>query len=218
MMRLLGRVVMSVTVCMTLAFGIHTLRAGAEQHGAVVAVDDPQPVAGEVVTVEGSGFGEPVQEVLLQLDGDVVAQMASRADGTVSANLTIPTDLSGRHVVELVGLGEGDQQVAVATATIEVTSAPTEVASADVNRSPAPAEADPAPTEGAQTELAFTGLDGVLLQAAVGIALLMMGMFAVARSEEPLEEIVPIAPALRPYSPWHRTHDDIVPRGPRPPR
>ncbi len=88
--------------------------------GDEVTVSDPNPSPGSSVDVAASGF-QPNSDVdiLFRSTPTLLASVTADAGGDVAATVTIPSDASGEHRIELVGVApDGSARTVSATVTV----------------------------------------------------------------------------------------------------
>lgn len=85
---------------------------------ATLSVSTTTPYAGETMTVSGTGF-TPGEQVTLELHSTArdVGTATVQADGSFTTQITIPKDVSGRHLLSVVG---GDPACTVAPIALDI--------------------------------------------------------------------------------------------------
>lgn len=103
---------------------LNPMPASAQVYGpGEIEISTPTPVAGEPVTVQVSGFApNSVVEVFFRSAPILIGTFTADANGVVEATVAIPSDASGQHTIEVVGVdSNGDELVG----SIPVQVAPT---------------------------------------------------------------------------------------------
>lgn len=119
--RIVGRLLAGTLLALgAVAIGPTAANAGPypPSQCAALSVSTTTPYAGETMTVSGTGYtaGEQVTVELHSTARDV-GTATVRADGSFTTQITIPKDMSGRHLLSVAG---GDPACTVGPITLDI--------------------------------------------------------------------------------------------------
>lgn len=139
----------------------HLAGAAPYQGGAAISVSDRTPAPGGLVEIRCDGFrANSNVDIFFRSTPILLASVLADANGSVAASVKIPTEATGVHTIEVVGIGSDSGPLTRAVTVTVLTGSGGDVPQAE---SPASSTSD----------LASTGwtVDSAIIAAVVAIAL-----------------------------------------------